>query len=117
MKEKQQLSNCTSPRNNQQTVKLGLYDRLLPSPKIRRHVRELHENIDRAGFILGDVKADNYVVNSEGKVYLIDCGFIYPKSNSNKTGRFDWKQKRITTCKFEEWLEILVLSFTEGEIV
>ena len=109
------LSGRKLPAVRKQFIRgVSLYDRLIPSLKIRRNIQELHKNIDKVGFSLMDVKADNYVVTPEGKVYLIDCGFMYKHTNTTSS---TWMQKRITTCKFEDWLELLILSLKEGDVI
>lgn len=110
-----ELSGIELPAIRKQFIQgVNLYNRFFPSPKIRRAIRELHKNIDRAGFVLQYVKADNYVVTPEEKVYLVDCGCMYKYADviSRKTPP-DWMQQRIATCKFEEWLELLKFSLEE----
>ncbi len=81
----------------------NLYSRFIPSRRIRKKIQELHEQIDRMGLALAEVKADNYVLTFEGKVYLIDCGLLFSKNSLIALANSCWKQKKIATCKFEDW--------------
>lgn len=85
----------------------SLYEKIFPSKKIRQKIYQLHEEIDRAGFIYSDVKANNYILTPNNDIYIIDCQYLVPKDHIIGILNENWKQQKISTCKIEEWFGII----------
>lgn len=90
----------------------SLYKRVFPSRSVRQKVREMHEEIERAGLVYSDVKADNYVLTPKGEVYIVDCRYLVPRNSLVGFLNRDWKQQKIPTCRIGEWFETLRLSLS-----
>ncbi|MCT3418324.1 hypothetical protein EFP67_10320, partial [Lactobacillus helveticus] len=46
--------------------------------RVFNNLKKLGDAIHRSGYIIGDVSPDNFVVNSNDEVFLIDCETVHP---------------------------------------
>lgn len=85
-----------------------IYSRLFPSEKIMDQLLDIQKRIQDAGFANLNTPTQNYVLNSQGNVYLISCGELRsltgPGADYNK---YLGERAKFATCKFGEWLNIL----------
>ena len=70
----------------------------MPSMKLRRELKALHERIDQAGLELNDRMSGNYVVTPQGDIYVVNCLNLVPKKGNSS----EWLSRRVATCRVGE---------------